>query len=211
MKKYFIISLVIFGHDYVLADNPVILIDKVKETRKFETFSKYNLEDILRTIIESKKIEDGNKYDIDIVAWAVKTDYLDIPPRIFEEAVVMVKPDGKPKKYWVLAYLGRIVNSTSSAYRRWSLSRTAPPLISCKVYKKHPADSEISEFIHSTNFGYNEFHTNRNIVSVVLYYNSREIKHELEKSIDINEKEKRMNEFIMFNSCHFPYFPQESD
>ncbi len=127
----------------------------------------------------------------EVIAWCVKLDHLECPPRLFEEAIVMVKcamPVGS--NAWALAYLGRMPNG-SALDRSWHVFGHAGPLTTFSSFAGQPSDGEISAFIKATNFGHNDFYPDRLILDVVLYRKSSTARITLSEGIPAVEKHAR--------------------
>jgi hypothetical protein len=131
-----------------------------------------------------------------VVAWCVKADHLDYPPRLFEEAIVMINgvAPGRTNS-WALAYLGRMPAGGVIA-RSWSLFDHPRPLLNFSTFSAKPSDDEIASFIKATNFGHNDFYSDRLVLDVVLYHSSAVVQTALSDGLPENEKRTRHSAYL---------------
>ena len=158
-------------------------------TAGFVLSQNYNVDLIAKAALGNVQEEVNNVESVDIVGWSLKSDNLNIPPRLFEEVLVCIKwLDKHDARRWSLSHVARFSNSTGSADRQWQLSPTDPPLIASRMCTKRPDMNDITSFIRATNFGYNEFDADREVVKVISYHKSTDIIQAL--SVGLSEKEK---------------------
>lgn len=134
---------------------------------------------------------------VEVLAWALKTDELDTPPRLFEETVVMAlwtQPGGT--RFGTLHYFCRNPSSTASADREWCPSLMAPPLINVRQFSQVPDDKATAQFFFETNFGYNELLPDKRVLTVYFYRDSPLIAEKLREGITPSEKERRYAAYL---------------
>lgn len=127
----------------------------------------------------------------ELIAWSLKLDHLGQPPRLFEEAVVLLEHDRKASATeWGLRYLMRMPGGMAKK-EIWRSPHPSPPLTTYAVLEQRPSDKAISEFIRSTDFGHNCMYPRRRVVDVVLYRQSEVLEEALRESIPSEERQQR--------------------
>lgn len=127
----------------------------------------------------------------EVIGWCIKIDSKDCPPRLFEEAVVLIKCSGKGlTNAWALAHVGRMPGGGARA-SLWSIFPYPRPIANFRNLPDRPSDQQIASFIHNTNFGYNDFYLDRVILDVVLFHESKVIEMELRSGLSETDKQAR--------------------
>jgi len=151
-------------------------------------------------VIESAKQGfDGGTNDLnhsEVVAWSVKLDHLDCPPRLSEEAIVLINciAPGRTNS-WALGYVGRM-HSAGTLARSWRLFDFPQPLSNFITFQTRPDDAQIASFIRATNFGFNDFYPDRVVSDVVLYHKSEVIENALQVGLSETEKRARHSAYL---------------
>lgn len=132
----------------------------------------------------------------EVVAWSVKLDHMDCPPRLSEEAIVLICSSAQGRSNsWALGYVGRM-HSAGSMARLWSPFDYPHPLSNVITFESRPVDEQVASFVRSTNFGFNDFYPDRKVLEVVLYHNSRVIEHALKTGLSDAEKRARHQTYL---------------
>ena len=157
----------------------------------------YNVDLIVEAALGDVQNEVNNVESVDVIGWSLKSYDLEIPlipPRLVEEVLVCIKwLDKQDIHRWSISYVSRHTSSTAYADRRWELSVTAPPLVASKLYSKEPSIDDISRFIQSTNFGYNQFDPAFEVVKVISYQKATCIIQALTAGLSEDEKKRGTN------------------
>lgn len=132
----------------------------------------------------------------EVVAWSVKLDHLDCPPRLSEEAIVLINclAPGRTNS-WALGYVGRM-HSGETLARSWRLFDYPRPLSNFITFQTRPKDRQIASFIRATNFGFNDFYPDRVVLDVVLYHKSEVIEKVLQAGISETDKRTRHSAYL---------------
>ena len=132
----------------------------------------------------------------EVVAWSVKLDHLDCPPRLAEEAIVLINciVPGRTNS-WALGHVGRM-HSGGTMARSWSLFDYPRPLSNFVTFPTRPDDGQIASFIRATNFGFNDFYPDRWVLDVVLYHKSDVIENALKAGLSETEKQARHSAYL---------------
>jgi len=143
---------------------------------------------------------------VTIIAWSLKLLNLGDLPKIDEEVIVSIEAIDKGVKVWEVAYLTRTADDTSQL-GKWGPSPTHPLLVFRK-YKTPPNENDIILFIKETNFGHNDYGTNRDnyhspstdVVKVYSYINSQNLIKSLRAGISNEEKQNRESKVLRANA-----------
>jgi hypothetical protein len=131
----------------------------------------------------------------EVVAWSVKTDDLGIPPRLFEDAVVLVNVvsrEGTNK--WILSYMCRMASGALKG-PDWGQPHypplCKPPVATYAEFSRKPSEHEIAEFIRASDFAYNSFVPRMRVLNVTVFRESVEIERTIQDSISAEERCRR--------------------
>jgi len=132
----------------------------------------------------------------EVVAWSVKLDHQDCPPRLSEEAIVLIHciAPGRTNA-WGLGYVGRM-HSAGTMARSWRLFDYPRPSSNFTTFAARPDDEQITSFVRATNFGLNDFYADRVVLDVVLYYKSEVIENALKAGLPETEKRARHSAYL---------------
>ena len=129
----------------------------------------------------------------DLVAWSLRLDHLDQPPRLFEEAIVQLHVlNLKGASQWVVVHLRRTLGQAGDS---WTMlyypPLSKPPVATLAKFASKPSDQEIAHFIRSSDFGYNCLYPEERTIDVVLYRHSPVIEKVVREGISTDEKRTR--------------------
>lgn len=106
---------------------------------------------------------------IQVLAWATKADTGFVPPRLYEEVLVLVT--WKDSAESSLYYLWRAVHKSFREAGGWELGLTdfSDQMRESQAFDKVPSEAQIVDFTRATNFGNNEFLREYIVGPIVLY------------------------------------------
>jgi hypothetical protein len=126
----------------------------------------------------------------ELLAWAVSTS-LGVPPRIYEDAVLLVRlPDRGAGSEWVAVAVTRIVSLAGTTFAQWSVDDSIA-WSGQKRFRSEPNEEDLSGFLKRSNFGYNRVWANIKVLQVVLFRESAVLKAVLAAGISDDEKWRR--------------------
>jgi len=139
---------------------------------------------------------DVNTRHGEVLTWAASVDNYGCPPRLFEEAILVLNVTNKSGvDEWALAHVTRMPGGGLSA-GPWHIPEYPRPLLSFKKYDSRPSDDAIVEFLKASNYGNNTFYPDQRVIDIILYQKSRKIERVLNKSLTIKEKYSRYSIYV---------------
>lgn len=122
-----------------------------------------------------------------VIAWAIKAQYSGRLPEVSEEAIVLVRT--LAESGYGAWYLG--LGTRGTHFNRWGPPAEGDYLPYCQEFSSKPEESVIANFIGATNFGWNEFRTDVDLMRVVLFNDSQVLRRALEFGVSQGEKKRR--------------------
>jgi hypothetical protein len=125
----------------------------------------------------------------ELLAWAVSAD-LGVPPRIYEDAVLVVMLPDRGGGEWAAVAVTRIVSLVGTTVGQWEVDNSIA-WTSQKRFQSRPNEEDLSGFLKRSNFGYNCASVDIKVLQVVLFRESAVLKAVLAAGISEDEKWRR--------------------
>jgi hypothetical protein len=88
------------------------------------------------------------------------------------------------------------MHSGGTMARSWKLFDYPRPLSNFIAFQTRPTDEQIASFIKATNFGFNDFYSDRVVLDVVLYHSSAAVEDALKAGLPADEKDARHSAYL---------------
>jgi hypothetical protein len=150
---------------------------------------------LTKVVLSESHLATNTVHRVDIVAWSLKTDAFEFPPRLWEQSVVLLSTRGIDRgQKWVLANARRMPEG-APIFGTWEIFKYPPgcwaPITNLVVFADKPSEPEIAAFIRATDFGWNEFRPGLFVAEVLLYHSFRNLRASLTEGISEEEKRRR--------------------
>ena len=156
----------------------------------------FSMKELIQEAINHLEWQSHSLVRWELIGWSLKVDDLDSPPRLFEDAVVLIEcatPTGSNE--WALCYLQRMPAGSSGG--KWGIPYyprlSQPPIALSSKFNAPPTEVDLTKFFLESDFGNNNFDAHRTVLDVVIYHRSAALKDLLATGIPTEKKRERRN------------------
>ena len=131
-----------------------------------------------------------------LIAWSARLDHLGVPPRLSEDAVVLLETaHERGSRSWALAYLWRAPGG-GRAVVDWQVPSFPPPFATITRFSSEPSEAEIAQFISASDFAYHACHVDQVVIDVVVYRDSAAVLRAASERLSEAEKSQRYDRYV---------------
>jgi len=158
--------------------------------------SRAGFSNIVEAAVEELKDRPVRVLRAELIAWSVRLDHLEAPPRIGEDAVVLLNIAHQSGAHgWALAYLWRMPGE-GRAVDHWRVPGFPPPFATVTEFPSEPSETQIAHFISASDFAYHACRPDEVVIDAAVYRRSAAIRKAASEIPSRGERRRRYDRYV---------------